>query len=239
MILLQQGGMQISNLILILLILVLVIYILYLQYQLRKKDLHLDSLHEEFGSSKESDGSGEARSLKSASSGLAGGDTISHDPVAALKKILDRETERSVIYLHYTSSRNIADKILNEGFKFSDSFHKTAEQISKDLNDLDYKHQIRKYFGNYIIVLAVGKEIFRYYEKELSLFDVQSLSIEHMLSQKLLDEETGDEIYLLPGNFVLGYYDVQSGEFIRNPGFDPGLDIKLPENNSSGTSNKG
>jgi len=233
MILVQRGGnLTVSNLILLFLIVLLVVYILYLQYQLRKKNLHLDSLYQEFSNFKEpQEHKDHTRTIKPE---MVERDKIKPDPLADLKKFLADEIENSIIYIHYTNSQSIADKIIKEGFKFSESFHKTAEQISRDLKDLDYKHQIRKYFGNYIVILAIRKDVFSFYEKELNLFDVKSLSIEHMVSHKLFDDETGDEIYLLPNNFVKGYFDFQSGDFTGNPKFDPGLDVKLPEKNSPG-----
>jgi hypothetical protein len=230
----QSRGLPNYSMVLIVLIVLLVAYILFLHYQLKKKDLLLDSLHHEFTGDEKSTGRKIQSHTRSATRDVPEMDPQVPDSMERLKKCIADDIGSSIIYIHYTNSRFIADRIVEEGFRFTESFHKTAEQISKDLKDLEYKHQVRKYFGNYIVIIAIRKEIFRSYEKELDLFDTQSLSIEHLLSNKLSGDGSDEDRYLLPRNFIKGYFDFQAGEFIMNPDFNPARDAKLPEGNSPG-----
>jgi hypothetical protein len=128
-------------------------------------------------------------------------------------------------FVHYTKGSSTAQKIAREGFKFAISFHKTAEPISTDQIDLIYKHNLRKYFGNYIIVICISRGIYDFYEGELNKIDQTNTNIEQILTESpaVLDENK-DEVYTLPKEFVKGYLNYESGEITDNPFYNPDYD---------------
>lgn len=138
-----------------------------------------------------------------------------------LNFILENEKD-SRIYIHYTRDENDAKNILREGFKFIDSFYKTALPVSNDKLDLLIKHNSRKDFGDYILVLCISNEIVRYYSEELENTGEKSFFFENILTETPpVKNENSDIVYLLPDQYVKGYINQSTGEIITNPDFNP------------------
>jgi hypothetical protein len=138
-----------------------------------------------------------------------------------LNFILENEKD-SRIYIHYTRDENDAKNILHEGFKFIDSFYKTALPVSNDKLDLLIKHNSRKDFGDYILVLCISNEIVRYYSEELENTGEKSFFFENILTETPpVKNENSDIVYLLPAQYVKGYMNQSTGEIITNPDFNP------------------
>jgi hypothetical protein len=136
------------------------------------------------------------------------------------------------IFLHYTKERSVAENILKEGFKFSDSFYKTAENIYPDKISFVYKHNLRKHFGNYVIIIAISKELFDYYNDKLIVISNSILYVEHLLSVKIQGSKDEPEgFYLFPYQFIKGFINNETGEIIKNPGFNPEYKSEVFEQN--------
>ncbi|HJX71223.1 MAG TPA: hypothetical protein VJ346_04705 [Bacteroidales bacterium] len=128
-------------------------------------------------------------------------------------------------FIHYTKGDSTAQKIIEEGFRFAVSFHKTAEAISTDQIDLIYKHNLHKYFGSYIIVICISRDIYQYYENELNQIDQADFNVEQILTESMPElDENMDEVYTLPKQYVKGYLNYESGEIINNPDYNPDYD---------------
>jgi hypothetical protein len=139
-----------------------------------------------------------------------------------LNFILENEKD-SKIYIHYTRDENDAKSILSEGFKFVDSFYKTALSISNDKLDFMIKHNNRKSFGDYLIVLGISNEIIKYYSEEMEKAGVKNYFFENILTESPpVKNDNADIVYLLPNKFVKGYVNHVTGEIISNPDFNPG-----------------
>lgn len=139
-----------------------------------------------------------------------------------LKFILENEKDAR-IYIHYTRNENDAKSILSQGFKFVDSFYKTALTVSDDKLDLMIKHNNRKYFGDFIIIICISNDIVKHYSTELEKTEIKNYFFENVLTETApVKNDNSDLEYLLPLQYVKGYINHITGEIITNPDFNPG-----------------
>jgi hypothetical protein len=138
----------------------------------------------------------------------------------------------SRIYIHYTKEVDDARSIIKDGFRFADSFYKTALPVSNDKLDLLNKHNSRKSFGDYLIVLCLSDKVFEHYSSELDNYGIKSYSVENILTEKPpFRNENADVVYQLSNKFTKGYINHQTGEITVNPDFNPAYDSKAFEKN--------
>lgn len=140
----------------------------------------------------------------------------------AVRNFLFTNDKDSKIFVHYTKEESIARKIFEGGFMFVDSFEKTAEQIINDSVDLTYKHNIRKYYGKYIIVICISNDIYNQYDDELKQISKQNTQVEQVLTDipPCFNDNT-DEVFTLSKHFVKGYVNYETGEIVSNAHFNP------------------
>jgi hypothetical protein len=137
-----------------------------------------------------------------------------------LNFILENEAD-SRIYIHYTRDENDAKSILSQGFKFVDSFYKTALTVSSDKLDLMIKHNNRKYFGDFIIIICISNDIVKQYSSELEKAEVKNYFFENVLTEtEPVKNDNSDLEYLLPLQYIKGYLNHLTGEIITNPDFN-------------------
>lgn len=198
-------------------------YIIYLQLQLSKKNFFIKSYLDQFGKH---------------NSKLAKTDIIrflenlknpGYSGVVTKDKLLDNkfskflfENDQEIkLYLHYTAKESVAKTILKEGFKFVNSFYKTAEYIYNDELYLIHRHHEHKQYGNYVIVICISKEKYISYSEELARLRAKNIAVEQVLTEKppTIDENS-DEIYILPRQFIKGYFNYIEGTIVENPDFD-------------------
>ncbi len=135
-------------------------------------------------------------------------------------------------FIHYTREREVAEKIINEGFKYIESFHNSAEQVINDRLDLLYKHNIYKPYGNNIVILGISRSIFDKYAQKLRLKGI-NIYIENIFSEipPEYNEEAEEYSYTLPRQFIKGFANYITGEMVRNPVFNPNYDSPTFESN--------
>lgn len=145
-------------------------------------------------------------------------------------KLLEKETIDFIFedtremrtYIHYTKNEADAEKILRDGFKFTDSFYKTAMPVSRDDLDLKIKHNNMKLFGNYLVILCISLDIVNFYTMELEKAGIRNYSYENLLTEDPpCRNENSDLVYQLSSHFVKGYLNYITGEIFSNPYFDP------------------
>jgi hypothetical protein len=210
--------------ILLLLIILLSGYIIFLQIQLVRKNILIESIARKV--------SGIERSLKpeelkkfinelhtfNIRTSLTD-DKLFEDKL--LNFIIDKDANKRT-YIHYTMDEQIALNILGEGFKFVDSFYKTALPVSNDRLDLLIKHNNKKFYGDYIIVICISNEIVRIYSDEIENAGIKNYSFENILTETPpAKNENSEMTYLLPSQYIKGYINYRTGEVISNPVFDP------------------
>jgi len=98
------------------------------------------------------------------------------------------ESSGYYIYLHTTNSTENAVSICQNGFRYIE-FDKTTDYVN-NVDGLIYMLGIRKPYGNFTIIMQISASIKDY----------------DMISTKGVDEE-GEEIFILPPQYIKGYYD--------------------------------
>lgn len=154
-------------------------------------------------------------------------------PAYSKDKILDENILNFVfgdsaevhIFVHYTKEENIAKLILEEGFRFANSFYKTAENVYYDKVDFAYRHHLHKKFGSYVIVISINREIYNKYFEELKKIAAKNILVEQIMTESPVQkDENYTEVYLLPKSYVKGYFNFETGEIVKNTNFNPGYD---------------
>jgi hypothetical protein len=125
-------------------------------------------------------------------------------------------------YIHYTKEESDAKSILQSGFMFTESFYKTALPVTKDKLDLTVKHNSRKFFGNYLIIICISNDIVNFYSMELEKAGIKNYYFENVLTDNLPSQNDNSEIvYQLSPRFIKGYINYKTGDISKNPEFDP------------------
>jgi hypothetical protein len=124
------------------------------------------------------------------------------------------------LFLHNTREPDIAEKINNEGFLFESQLAYSTDQINPSEHiEITYFFIQRKDYGSYTIVIAIPKKIYEVYSAASNENDT---GIENILTIKepfIGDNE--EPIYRLSPKHVLGYFNSNTGEFIKNTNWDP------------------
>ena len=103
-------------------------------------------------------------------------------------------------YLHTTSSETNAKSICNNGFRF-EIFQKTTDYIS-NVDGLVYMLMIREPYGKFTVIIQIKSGIKDY----------------ESISEKTTNDE-GDEMFILPPQYIKGYYNRTTKEIYSNPLF--------------------
>jgi len=225
-----------------LLIFCLFIYIIFLHIQLSKKNFYIKSYLQKQGITEDNYEKKDISRLLERLRNPEYKGTMTKD------KMLDREFSQFLfedynsvkLFLHYTSKKSIADKIIHEGFKFANSFYKTAVSIYNDELFLIHRHHEHKQYGNYVIVISISKALYNQYAKALSKTNAKNIAVEQILTEhEPLTDENADDLYIFPKQFIKGYFNYIEGTIVKNPDFDfnyssPQFEENLKKLRSSG-----
>ena len=149
----------------------------------------------------------------------------------SLSFLLENEKD-SRIYIHYTREENDALSILKDGFRFEETFYKTALPVSGDRLDLLIKHNGRISFGDYVIILCLSYKIIDRYKAEMDRNGLKSFSVENVLTENApFRDDNSELVYVLSPRFVKGIINHRTGEITRNPVFNPLYDSPSFEKN--------
>lgn len=201
--------------------------ILFLLYKLYRKNEFITSvIRKLFPSDEIRERSDVSRLLKRLHAMEVPGLPSSRDHLfhSAVHDFLFRHDKDLVIYLHYTNSSEVAENILRDGFKFVETFYKTAVHVKNDRTDLVYKHNIHKPFGQYVVVIAILRSLIAFYNEEIVKRGLNK-EVEQVLTEiPPYKNEHMEEVYTLPPAFIKGYFDYESGTIVANDKFDPSYD---------------
>jgi hypothetical protein len=128
--------------------------------------------------------------------------------------------EKVYIYLHNTPTIELAEKILREGLVFENHLSSTTDQVSQnDLVELNYFRMIRKSYGNISIIIQISSKLVEDISKRLrqSKFHFS----EALSKTRPVYNEDEYPVYLLPEQFIKGYFDHSTLRSKTNPKFDP------------------
>lgn len=210
--------------VLIIIIIALLGYVIYLHNQLSKRNIFIKTTVRRLS------GIEKNRSLDEMMSFLQEIQKISRYSSFFQDKLLEDSTLKFILdngknmrcYIHYTKEERDASNILQTGFQFADSFYKTALPVTKDKLDLKMKHNSRKLFGEYIVVICISNDVANFYSYELEKAGLRNYSFENILTETLpAKNDNSDLVYQLSKQFIKGYVNHRTGVIVKNPGFDP------------------
>ncbi|MCX6301048.1 MAG: hypothetical protein NTW82_02595 [Bacteroidia bacterium] len=211
----------------ILLIAVLLGYIIYLHFQLVKKNLFIESTVKRLSGMEKSWSAEEMKRFLMEVRKVQHYSSFFNDKLfeeKSLEFLLENKKD-SKIYIHYTKEETVARSILTEGFRYTDSFYKTALPVTNDRLDLLMKHNSRKSFGHYLIIICLADRIIDHYTAELDRHGLKGVNVENILNETPVSKnENSDTVYLLPNRYVKGFINHQTGEIAVNPDFNPSYD---------------
>jgi hypothetical protein len=199
-------------------------YIVFLHLQLSKKNIFIES------TVKKLSGIEKSRSMEEMMEFLTEIQKIAQFRSYFPDKILQEniinfiaENEKELkIYIHYTKKEDDARDITQNGFKFAESFYKTALPVTKDKLDLVIKHNSRKFFGDYLIIIGIANDIVNFYSMELEKSSIKDLFFENVLTEFLpVRNDNSDTVYQLSPRYIKGYINYRTGEIYKNSAFDP------------------
>ncbi len=205
-------------------VIMLLAYIIYLHIQLTKRNIFIESTVKRLSGIEKSRSMDEMIKFLQEIQRFSKYSAYFKDIVlddSSLNFILGKD-KNMITYLHYTKDLDVAKKILSNGFIFEDSFYKTAIPVSKDELDIKIKHNSRKYFGDYLIVICLSDDIVNFYSMELKKAGIKNISFENILTEAPpVKNENSDLVYTLSNQFIKGYINHRTGEIAKNPRFDP------------------
>ncbi len=206
-----------------LVILVLFIYITYLHLQLSKKNFIIKNYIDKFGKDENNIDKNDVISFLENLKNPDYKGIVTKDKLLDHKfsKFLFENDDKVKLFLHYTAKLNVAKNILTEGFKFLNSFYKTAEYIYNDELYLVHRHHEHKQFGKYVIVICISKQMYDHYSEVLNKLRAKNIAVEQILTEQTpVKDDEGDETYILPKQFIKGYFNYLDGTIVENPNYD-------------------
>ena len=203
---------------------ILLCYVAYLHYQLNKKNSLIELMVGKLTKLEKEWDTQHVLNLLEKLRLLSNENIVKRDRLfdEQVMKFLFANEDDSKIFAHYTKDEKVARKIFDEGFMFVDSFEKTVEQIINDSVDLTYKHNVRKYYGKYIIVICISNDIYNHYDSELKRLDKHNIQVEQILTEvSSCFNDNQDEVFTLSKHFIKGFVNYETGEVELNPKFKP------------------
>lgn len=218
----------------LLIIFLLFIYVIYLHLQLVKKNSLLKTFYDKV------EKSGSKLEKKDIIRFLGDVKKSDEKEIITKDKLFDNKVsnflfendKKTKLFLHYTSRQDVANKILKEGFRFVNSFYKTAEYIYNDDLYLVHRHHEHKQYGNYVIVICISKETYDHYSNKLGELRAKNISVEQILTKTpSYKDENSDDVYTCPKQFIKGYFNYTNGTVTPNPEFNLSYHSKIFDDN--------
>jgi hypothetical protein len=124
------------------------------------------------------------------------------------------------VFLHNTKDLDIAEKILEEGFIFENQLPHSTDRVNPgEPIEITYFLFQRKDYGIYTIIIAIPKVIYEFYLEYSIVFEI---GIEEVLSiNKPYVSDNDELVYTISPKHILGYFDSNTGELVKNAQYDP------------------
>jgi hypothetical protein len=128
-------------------------------------------------------------------------------------------------YIHYTKESKDAKSIISQGFRYVDSFYKTALPITNDKLDFIIKHNSRRFFGDWLMLISISNQVIQKYTALMKEAEIKEYALENILTETdPVKDENADMVYILPKQFIKGSVNHRTGEIIKNLEFNPEYD---------------
>ena len=125
------------------------------------------------------------------------------------------------VFLHNTKEKEIADTILKEGFIFENQLPHSTDRVNPgEPIEISYFLFQRKEYGIYSIIIAIPKVIFDHYVQYSIDYEIDLEEVITITPPRLSDND--ELLFTLPTKHIAGFFNTHTGEFVNNPGYDPG-----------------
>jgi phosphoribosyl-ATP pyrophosphohydrolase len=137
-------------------------------------------------------------------------------------ELLDiKQKGKYIRFLHHTNKEEVAKKIIEEGFRYYDSFYKTTDEIIIDEIYLNYWFQLRRVYGSYAIVIIIAENVINKVNDLIKLKGNKLTDNFNVLSEELPEPCDDDFLFVLSKHYVRGFYDMNKHVVVFNPEFNP------------------
>jgi len=126
------------------------------------------------------------------------------------------------VLTHRTIDEDIANEIIKEGFEYTNSLHKTTDEMINDNVHINYWMKHRDYYGDITIVICISKKLYKKYTELSKKLKIDSEYILSIIPSYINNE--GDPVYLLSNHYIRGYFNNITEETVENPDFNPSFD---------------
>jgi len=138
-----------------------------------------------------------------------------------IQNFIFENSQDLIIFLHYTCSKDVADQIINTGFRFYD-FDKSAKEAKNQATEINYFHYLHKQFGDYIVVISISRKLYYYYLEKINSINSSITRVEEILSEvPTTINDNSDIVYTLHNKYIKGYFNYYTKEIVHNKAFDP------------------
>jgi len=138
--------------------------------------------------------------------------------------------ENVLTFLHNTKNKEVAQNILDYGFQFNSHIDYTTDCVSaKDIVTVKYFTITRHAYGDFTIIIQIGKQIIEYYSHILKNKKYHFSELFSVKPPVLGSDD--DYIYQLAPQFVRGFIDSKSGELFINSKFNPEYNPRFFQDN--------
>ncbi len=129
-------------------------------------------------------------------------------------------SDRLFTFLHNTDTEERARRILREGLVFENHLLHTSDHVSgTDLIELNYFRMIRRFYGDYTVVIQIDSRLVEDFSRRLRH---TSYHFSEALSKTRPTYTREDNpVYILPEEFIRGYFDHHTLTGHSNPRFNP------------------
>ena len=123
-------------------------------------------------------------------------------------------------FLHNTISEEMARHIMQGGLIFENHLLNTSDHVSgTDLVELNYFRTIRKYYGDYTVVIQMNARLVEDFSHRLR--QTKYHFSEALSKTRPTYTKEDNPVYILPEQFIRGFFDHRKKKGIENPRFDP------------------
>ncbi len=132
-------------------------------------------------------------------------------------------------FLHNTLEHDIAEKIMEEGFRYESQLPHSTDRVNpNEPIEVTYFLFQRKEYGIYTIIIAIPKET---YDRYTRLSNILDITVEEVMStEKPYLSDNDEYIYRISPRHILGYFNNRTAEFVKNPRWDRNYDITEEKN---------
>lgn len=138
-----------------------------------------------------------------------------------IQSFLFDDAEGVVLYTHRTKSELVASRIVRNGFFYCDLFQKTTDPLVDDPVHFRYWQSLRKNYGDYVVVIGVDLELRLNCLNYLNNKGLQDMEVEQLLSKHSYNHTEKQDYFLLPPQYIKGFYNCVTDEVVENPLYNP------------------